>query len=43
MRSTHNKAKSVIAERFLRTLKNKLFKYMTLVLKYFYTDKLGDS
>ena len=31
--STHNKGKSVVAERFIRTLKNKMFKYMTSISK----------
>ena len=26
---THNEGKSVVAERFIRTLKNKIYKYMT--------------
>ena len=42
MYSTHNKGKSVIAERFIRTLKNKIYKYMTSVSKNVYTDKLDD-
>ena len=29
MYSTHNERKSVIAERFIRTLKNKTYKYTT--------------
>ena len=29
MYSTHNEGKSVIAERFIRTLKNTIYKYMT--------------
>ena len=29
MYSTHNEGKSVIAERFIGTLKNKIYKYMT--------------
>ena len=29
MYSTHNEGKSVIAERFIRTLNNKIYKYMT--------------
>ena len=33
MCSTHNEGKSVVAERFIRTLKNKIFKYMTSVSK----------
>ena len=31
MHSGHNKGKSVIAERFIRTLKNKTYKYMTSI------------
>ena len=33
MRSTHNEEKSVIAERFIRALKNKSMKYTTSVSK----------
>ena len=33
MYSTHNEGKSVIAERFIRALKNKIYKYMILVSK----------
>ena len=33
MYSIHDEGKSVVAERFLRTLKNKIYKYMTLVSK----------
>ena len=42
MYSTNNEGKSVIAERFIRTLKNKIYKYMTLVSKNVYIDKLDD-
>ena len=42
MYSTHNEGKSVIAERFIRTLKSKIYKYMTLVPKNVYIDKLDD-
>ena len=42
MYSTHNKWKSVIAERFFRTLKNKIHEYMTSVSKNVYIDKLDD-
>ena len=42
MYSTHNEGTSVIAERFIRTLKNTIYKYMTSVSKYVYTDKLDD-
>ena len=34
--STHNEGKSVIAERFIRTLKNKIYKYMTSISKNVY-------
>ena len=40
MYSTHNEEKSVIAKRFIRTLKNKIYKYMTSVSKNVYIDKL---
>ena len=42
MYSTHNEGKSVIAERFIRTLKNKIYKYMTSISKNMYIDKLDD-
>ena len=38
----HNEEKSVVAERFIRTLKTKICKYMTSVLKNVYIDKLDD-
>ena len=38
MYSTHNEGKSVIAERFIRTLKNKIYEYMTSILKYVYIN-----
>ena len=31
MHSTHSKGKSVVAERFIRALKNKICKYMTSI------------
>ena len=40
MYSTHNEGKSVIAEIFIRTLKNKIYKYMTSILKNLYIDKV---
>ena len=40
--SIHNERKSVVAERFIRTLKTKIYKYMTLVSKNVYIDKLDD-
>ena len=42
MYSTHNEGKSVIAERFIRTLKNKIFKHMTAISKNIYFDVLND-
>ena len=42
MYSTHNERKSVISEKCITTLKNKIYKYMTLVSKYIYIDKLDD-
>ena len=42
MYSIHNEGKSVIAERFIRTLKNKIYKYMTTISKNVYIDKLDD-
>ena len=42
MYSTNNEGKSVVAERFIRTLKNKIHKYMTSISKYVYIDKLDD-
>ena len=41
--STHNEGKSVFAERFIRTLKNEIYKYMTSVSKNVYIDKLDDK
>ena len=38
----HNKAKSVVDKRFIRTLKNKIYKYMTSVSKSIYIEKLDD-
>ena len=42
MYSTHNEGESVVAERFIRTLKSKIYKYMTSVSKNVYIDKLDD-
>ena len=42
MYSTYNEGKSVIAETFIRTWKNKIYKYMTSVSKKVYIDKLDD-
>ena len=40
---THNEEKSVVTERFIRTLKTKIYKYMTSVSKNVYTNKLDDT
>ena len=42
MYSTHNEAKTVVAERFIRTIKNKIYKHMTSISKNVYIDKLDD-
>ena len=42
MYSTHNEGKSVIAERFIRTLKNKIYKYITSISKNVSINKLDD-
>ena len=43
MYSTFNEGKSVVAERFIRTLKNKLYKHMTATGKNVYYDVLDDK
>ena len=40
MYSTHNEGKRAVAERFIRTTKNKIYKYMTSISKNVYIDKL---
>ena len=40
--STHNEGKSVVAERFIRTLRNKIYKHLTSISKNLYIDKLDD-
>ena len=42
MYSTYNEGKSVVAERFIRTLKTKLYKHMTAIGKNVYYDVLDD-
>ena len=42
MYSTHNEGKSLVAERFIGTLKSKIYKYMTSISKNVYIDKLDD-
>ena len=43
MYSIHNERKYVVAERFMKTLKTKIYKYMTSITKNVYIDKLGDT
>ena len=40
--STHNEGKSVVAERFIRNVENKIYKYMTSILKNEYINRLDD-
>ena len=40
--STYNQGKSVVSERFIRALKNKIYKYMTSASKNVYIDKLEE-
>ena len=42
MYSTHNEGKPVVAERFIRTLKSKIYKYMTSISKNVYIGKLDN-
>ena len=42
MYSKYNKGKSVVAEKFIRILKNKIFKYMAAISKDVYFDVLDD-
>ena len=42
MYSTYNEGKSVVADRFIRTLKSKIFKHMKAISKNVYFDVLDD-
>ena len=42
MYSAHNEGKFVVAEIFIRTLKNKIYKHMTTISKNVYFDVLDD-
>ena len=42
MHSTYNEGKSVVAERFIRTLKNKISKHITAISKDVYFDVSDD-
>ena len=39
----HKEGKSVVAERFIRTLKKTIYKYMTSILNNMCIDKLADT
>ena len=43
MYSTRSKGKSVVAARFIGTLKNKIYKNMTLISKNVYIDKSDEN
>ena len=43
MQSTYNEGESVVAEGFIRTLKNKIFKHMSAILANIYFDALDDN
>ena len=43
MYSTYSEAKSVVTERFIRTLNNKIFKHMKAISKNVYFDVLDDT
>ena len=42
MYSTHTEGSTVVGERFIRTIKNKIYKHMTSISKNVYIDKLDD-
>ena len=42
MYSMHNKGKSVVTKKFIRTFKNKIYRHMTSISKNVYIDKLAD-
>ena len=42
MYSTHNEGKSLVAERFIRFVKSKIYKYKTSISKNVYINKLDD-
>ena len=42
MYSTYNEGKSIVAERFIRTLKNEIYKHMTAISKNVSFDVLDD-
>ena len=42
MHSSNDEGKFVVAKRFIKTLNNKIYKYMTLILKNLYIDKVNE-
>ena len=38
MHSTHNEGKSIVVERFIRALNNKIYKYITSISSYVYVN-----
>ena len=42
MYATYNEGKSVVGKRFIRTIKNNIFKHMTAISKNIYYDVLDD-
>ena len=42
MYSTYNERKSIVAETFIRTLKNKIYRHMTAVSKNVYYNVLDE-
>ena len=42
MHSAHNKGKFIVAERFIRSLKNTSYKHISAVSKNMYINKLND-
>ena len=42
MYSTYNERKSVVAEKFIRTLKKKIYEHMTTISKNVYFNALDD-
>ena len=42
MYSSHNEGKAVLAEKLIRTFKNRIYKYMTSITKNMYIDKLDN-
>ena len=43
MYSAQNEGKSVVAERFIRTLKTKIYKYITSISTNVFIDKLDET